>query len=92
MKNSKLNCNTQIRLTLPQEWVHELDVISKANNSTRLALIRKYIRLSLNQSLDDANEILKQTRQRDACVRELNEWSNNVNNNYHPLISRQDDW
>jgi hypothetical protein len=51
MKNTKLINDAQLRLLLPKEWIAELDTIASIRFTTRLALIRHYLRKHLDQDL-----------------------------------------
>ena len=43
---------TQIRLLIPEEWAQELKSLSKAHFTSRLALLRKYIREKMKEDFE----------------------------------------
>ena len=51
MKNQASRNDAQIRVLLPATWVAELDSLAAINQSTRLALIRAYLRDNLDRDL-----------------------------------------
>ena len=53
MTRQKLKCDAQILLLLPSEWVDELDFLARVNCSTRLALIRRFLRAAIDERSSD---------------------------------------
>lgn len=41
----------QVRLLLPESWIHQLDSLARMSRCGRLALIRSYLRESLDRDL-----------------------------------------
>lgn len=56
----------QLRLLLDPSWVPELDTLARARSTTRLSLIRYFLRLKMDEELDSYTEFVKarQTRGR----------------------------
>jgi hypothetical protein len=62
-KQAKL---VQVRLLIDPSWVPELDTLARARSTTRLGLIRYFLRLKMDEELDSYQEFLKarQTRRK----------------------------
>jgi hypothetical protein len=63
IKQAKL---VQVRLLIDPSWVPELDTLARARSTTRLGLIRYFLRLKMDEELDSYQEFLKarQTRRK----------------------------
>lgn len=55
MKNDKTR---QLRLILPDDWIPELDTLARSRATTRLGLIRFYLRTKIDEDLNHYQEFL----------------------------------
>ena len=69
-KQGRPVCDAQLRLTLPNSWIEELDTIAASRHLSRLALIRGYLRSRIDQDLEKlaAHWGIEQ-RNRETCER-----------------------
>lgn len=64
----------QVRLLIPKHWVQELDALADFRVSSRLALIRHFIRTSLDRELATFDEQVKNlTQMRETLFKKHNE-------------------
>ena len=68
--NGQKQEQTHIRLILPKKWLKELDVIARSRLISRLALIRHYIQLHINDDLEKLREQLATVNQNKRTVEE----------------------
>ena len=75
------SCDYQIRLPLPKQWVEELNTIAKSQFTTRLTIIRAFIRAKLDEEMQRlvAYQQSEEERQRakqftDAKLKQRDEW------------------
>lgn len=51
--------NGQVRLIIPREWISQLDTVARSKFSSRMALLRHYIRWQLDKDLENLSEQLE---------------------------------
>ena len=74
MNNQKSINDAQLRLLLPRYWIDELDAIAREQFTTRLALIRQYLREKIDQDLSDLNEIIARREQINRAKSKVDGW------------------
>ena len=52
------NEKSQVRLIIPQDWVSQLDAIARSRFTSRMAVIRSYIRAQLDKDLANLDDQL----------------------------------
>ena len=60
-----------LRLLLDQDWIDTLNDLSKAHMTSRLGLIRKYIRAGMETDLQEIKEGIAKLKSIEATKREL---------------------
>ena len=70
---TRLRCNAQLRLLLPQEMISELDTLARSCFVSRLSLIRFYLRTMIDKDLTDLSEHFNQRKQFEITREKLNE-------------------
>ena len=48
----------QVRLIIPREWINQLDIIARSRFSSRMAVLRSYIRAQLDRDLANLDDQL----------------------------------
>lgn len=74
MTQSKLLNDAQLRLLLPKEWVAELDTIASVRCSTRLALIRQYLRRQIDHDLINIDGNIKRRNEIKRSKIQVDSW------------------
>lgn len=81
MNPNKTSCDFQIRLPLPKQWVEELNTVAKSQFTTRLNIIRAFIRAKLDEEMKRliAYQETEEERQRakkftDERLKRMEEW------------------
>ena len=72
MKSKIPSSNSQLLLSLPREWVGQLDALAKSRNVTRISLIRLFLRLQMDSELAQLAAHFKQQDEHRRTFRELN--------------------
>ena len=67
---------TQIRLLVPKAWVQELDTLAKSRFLTRLGLIRFYLRIQMDQDLQQLSEMIEDRNDLTSAHRSIQRYLN----------------
>ena len=68
--------SAQIRLLVPEDWLQELNALAKSKFTTRLGLIRQYLRTQMDKDLSDLTNHFKQREAFKKTSAQVEDWFN----------------